>query len=81
MSEDCACAMLARDNARLKKAGGQLAIAAARVIHEYDGLHRMGLALADWHQAVADEGDRPFPPATSPDDDNAPACEAEERER
>lgn len=51
--------MLIRDNARMRPAGCKLAAAAMYVVAEYDGLHRLSLAVAAWAQAVADEGDRP----------------------
>ena len=51
--------MLQRDNVRMRKAGGELAQAALRVIHDYDGLHRLSLAVAAWANAVASESDRP----------------------
>ena len=50
--------MTVRDNARMRKAGTALAEAALRVIREYDGTHRLALAVADWSKAIADEGDR-----------------------
>lgn len=50
--------MLQEDNARMKKAGSELAAAALRVAAEYDGLHRLMLAAAAWAQALADEGGR-----------------------
>lgn len=56
--ENCACEMLARDHARMRVAGCKLAEAALRVIREYDGLHRLSMAVAEWSKAVADEGDR-----------------------
>lgn len=43
---------------RLKVAGNVLAEAAHRVQTEYDGVHRLRLALAGWYQALADEWDR-----------------------
>jgi hypothetical protein len=52
-------AMLQRDHARMRPAGCRLAAAAMHVVAEYDGLHRLSLAVVDWAQAVADEGDRP----------------------
>lgn len=51
--------MMSRDNARMRLAGGRLAEAAIRVIHDYDGLHRLSLAVAAWSEAIAAEGDRP----------------------
>lgn len=49
---------LTEDNARLKVAGAQLAIAALRVATEYDGVHRLMLAVSAWSKAMADEGGR-----------------------
>jgi hypothetical protein len=51
--------MMARDHKRMRDAGCALAEAALRVIREYDGLHRLSLAVAKWAEAVAAEGDRP----------------------
>lgn len=59
MAESDIVAMLQRDHARMRKAGGELAEAALRVIHDYDGLHRLSLAVAAWSTAIANEGDRP----------------------
>lgn len=59
--ETCACSMMARDNSRMRRAGCSLAEAAQRVIRDYDGLHRLSLALVDWNLAIANEGDRPHP--------------------
>lgn len=50
--------MLIEDNKRLKKAGSNLAMRALHVISEYDGLHRLALAVSEWTKAVADEGGR-----------------------
>lgn len=50
--------MMADDNARMRKAGCALAEAALRVISEYDGVHRLSLAVAEWSTAVANEGHR-----------------------
>lgn len=50
--------MLADDLNRMRKAGNKLAIAAMHVINEYDGLHRLSLAVAEWNKAVANEGGR-----------------------
>jgi hypothetical protein len=57
--------MMARDHARMRLAGGRLAEAALRVIHDYDGLHRLSLAVAEWAEAIAAEGDRPHTRAPS----------------
>ena len=59
--------MMSRDHARMRKAGTALAEAALYTVREYDGLHRLSLAVADWSKALADEGDRaatPKAPAT-----------------
>jgi len=50
--------MLARDARKMREAGGALAVAAVQVIHEYDGLHRLSLAVAQWQKVIASEGDR-----------------------
>lgn len=50
--------MLLRDHKRMRAAGCNLAEAAIHVIREYDGLHRLSLAVAEWSTAVANEGDR-----------------------
>lgn len=51
-------AMLSKDRARMREAGCKLATAAMQVIGEYDGCHRLALAVAEWAQAVGDEGGR-----------------------
>jgi hypothetical protein len=43
---------------RLKVAGNALAEAAHRVQNDYDGVHRLRVALVGWYQALADEWDR-----------------------
>ena len=48
--------MVIADNKALKKAGDHLAIAAQ--LAEYDGVHRLRLAIANWNKAIADEGSR-----------------------
>ena len=50
--------MLQADNAALRKAGCALASAAINVIADYDGLHRLALAVANWTTTVANEGGR-----------------------
>jgi hypothetical protein len=50
--------MLVADNARMRKAGCNLAEAAIRVIRDYDGIHRLSLAVSEWAKAVANEGNR-----------------------
>jgi hypothetical protein len=44
-----------RELHRIKTAGNALALAAHQVQAEYDGVHRLRLALAGWYQALADE--------------------------
>lgn len=50
--------MLSADNARMRHAGTALSEAALYVVREYDGCHRLSLAVADWAKAIADEGGR-----------------------
>lgn len=55
----CACCeMMARDHKRMRNAGTKLAEAALYTVREYDGLHRLSLAVSDWATAIANEGDR-----------------------
>jgi hypothetical protein len=54
-SSEC---MLIEDNKRMRKAGCKLAEAAMRVCREYDGIHRLSLAISEWSKAIADEGGR-----------------------
>lgn len=51
--------MVLNDCKRMRKAGNNLAIAALHVIRDYDGVHRLSLAVSEWAKAVADEGGRP----------------------
>jgi len=50
--------MLCEENMRLRKAGAELAVAAIRVATEYDGCHRLMLAVSGWTKAIADEHGR-----------------------
>ncbi|UYW34429.1 hypothetical protein [Methylorubrum extorquens] len=50
--------MLIADNARMRAAGTKLSEASLRVIREYDGTHRLSLAVAEWAEAIASEGGR-----------------------
>jgi hypothetical protein len=59
--------MMARDNAKMREAGCNLAEAAGRVIREYDGLHRLSIAISAWYSAIAGEGDRDTRHAASAD--------------
>jgi len=49
---------LAEENVRLRSAGCKLAEAALHVAREYDGIHRLLLAVSEWAKALADEGGR-----------------------
>ena len=57
MTEDLS-RMLTEDNKRLRSAGCKLARAAIYVVENYDGLHRLSIAVSEWMKAVADEGGR-----------------------
>jgi len=50
--------MLVDDNKRLRNAGCKLSEAAFKVATEYDGVHRLMLAVAEWAKAMADENGR-----------------------
>ena len=50
--------MLSEDCRRYRKAGNDLAEASVRVVRDYDGLHRLSLAVSAWMQTVANEGRR-----------------------
>jgi len=50
--------MLIDDNKRLRNAGCKLSEAAFKVATEYDGVHRLMLAVAEWAKAIANEGGR-----------------------
>lgn len=50
--------MLAEENMRLRKAGAEMAVAAFRVATEYDGVHRLMLAVSEWSKAMANEHGR-----------------------
>lgn len=50
--------MLERDNHKLRESGMNLARAAINVIDEYDGIHRLSRAVADWFIAISNQGDR-----------------------
>ena len=57
---------LAAENRELRIAGCKLAEAALRVAREYDGVHRLMLAVSEWSAAVANEGGRGVEDATRP---------------
>lgn len=46
------------DNRKLRRAGCKLALAAIRVVNEYDGCHRLALAVSEWTATIANEGGR-----------------------
>ena len=50
--------ILSEENRRLREAGAQMAVAALRVATEYDGIHRLMLAVSVWAKAMADENGR-----------------------
>ena len=50
---------LAKEASNYRRAGCELAEAAAFVIRESDGIHRLSLAVAEWYKSIAGEGGRP----------------------
>lgn len=50
--------MLSKENEALRKAGARLARRAMYVVAEYDGLHRLALAVAEWAKVMGDENGR-----------------------
>ena len=56
--DDYKIRILSQDNKRMREAGTKLAAAALYTIAEYDGLHRLSLAVAEWSKVIADEGGR-----------------------
>jgi hypothetical protein len=52
---------LVKELNRLRAAGNDLAEAAARISRDYDGVHRLRLAIAGWYTALANEFDRDAP--------------------
>lgn len=49
---------LAKENKELRRAGGFLAERAMYTVTEFDGLHRLALAVSNWAKTVANEGNR-----------------------
>lgn len=49
---------LSKENSELKKAGGFLAERAIYTVTEFDGLHRLSLAVANWATTIANAGGR-----------------------
>ncbi len=61
MNNECELKMieqLSKENKALKRAGGYLAQRAMYTVTNYDGLHRLSLAIANWANALANEGER-----------------------
>ena len=50
--------MLSKENEALRKAGARLARRAMYVVAEYDGLHRLSLAVSEWAKVMGDEHGR-----------------------
>ena len=50
--------MLIKDNKAMREAGGELAERAMYVVNNYDGLHRLSIAIARWCEVIANEGNR-----------------------
>ena len=50
--------MLSNELSKVIKAGNKLAEAAHYVQSEYDGIHRLRLALSEWYKTRADENGR-----------------------
>ena len=42
-------------NNKMRKASCNLAEAAIRVIRDYDGVHRLSLAVSEWAKVISDE--------------------------
>src|SRR5690606_9512549 len=57
-SEIALTEMLIEDNRAMREAGCELAEAAIRVVQEYDGCHRLMMAVSKWATAIANEGGR-----------------------
>jgi hypothetical protein len=55
----------------MRNAGSELAAAALRVTEDYDGVHRLRLAVAKWAKVTADEGGRG---ATQPEEPRIVYC-------
>lgn len=52
------CQQVTSDYNKLRLVGDDLALAAFRVVKNYDGIHRLRLAISKWIEAVANEGRR-----------------------
>ena len=50
----------------MRMAGCDLATAALRVVRDYDGVHRLALAVSVWMQVLANQGGRDEAPAVQP---------------
>ena len=47
---------LLKDNKAMREVGGELAERAMYVVNNYDGLHRLSIAIAKWCNVIANEG-------------------------
>jgi hypothetical protein len=43
---------------KLRQAGNEMAFASMRIINDYDGVHRLALAISNWLKVIADEDGR-----------------------
>ena len=50
--------ILLEDCKQMRKAGNDLAIAAMRVVGQYDGIHRLSAAVSYWNNVISTEGGR-----------------------
>ena len=58
--EDEIIDMTKRDTGKMREAGCDLAIAAIRVAKDYDGIHRLMLAVSRWCEIISNEGGRKY---------------------
>lgn len=58
MSDGDKIRFLIDENRKLREAGCKLAEASMHVIREYDGIHRLSLAVSEWAKTIANEGGR-----------------------
>ncbi len=49
---------LIEDNGKMRHAGCELAEAALKVIKDYDGVHRLSLAVSKWCEVIGNESGR-----------------------
>ncbi len=50
--------MIKEDNHNMRQAGCELAMAAIWVVKDYDGTHRLMIAVSKWCEAISNEGKR-----------------------